>query len=440
MQPDEDENENEDDSSDDDVTGKNNAPDYNQIAMIILKNAIRSIPKNIKFRLKFLDACQQFPDTADLMEYVQTSMASDFANEPESWIARAIYQVEKKKGTSEPEAKRARTTGVDDENDAKDPVLAVLIDAIDTLRTNEMLLQAFRFAEDYRRELEEHEDGDSDVIKQVDDFIDGIWIRAKDGKIKTDSSDLAIEHTHYLLRQGKEDDALRIIKTHCTKKSNPSALTTSVDVSSDAWFLWVSLASSSLKKQAGILKRALQSLPVDKHPDYVAVLLQYFAAQLRMAATIEGENDDTADKNLFVTLQQLMLLAPKTFGDLIIEPGSTGLDFELCDVFEGYKVCLNHFYERRGISGARSVYEAVLFRSTAASVVTEDSADAIRVFVDRCLELEHQHQRQEQTKGTISKSKRRILCKLYDKAIDIFAETPMEESYRKDRNERAVFA
>ena len=456
LRPDEDEdndNDNDDDDeedgSDDDETKMNDASDYNRIAMIVLKNAIRSIPNNIKFRLKFLDACQKFPDTADLMEYVQTSMASDFTDEPESWIARAIYQFEKTKGGNEPNAKRARISGTGDEIDAKDPVLAVLSDAIDTLRTSEMLLQAFRFAEDYRMELEQIENADSDSVEQVDDFINGIWVRARDGIVQTDSSELAIEHTNYLVRQGKAEDALRIIKNHCTTRSRPGASNGAVGASSDAWFLWASLASSSTKKQAGVLNRALQSLPVDKHPDYVAVLLQYFAAQLRVAdpgSGVERGNGDSGEKKLFETLQKLLLLAPKTVGDLVIEPGSTGLDFELRDVFEGYTACLNHFYERRGIAGARSVYEAVLFRSTAASVVTEDSAGPVRGFVDRCLELEHKEQQQQQqqqsppAKATGSKSNQRILCKLYDKAIDIFAETSMEETYRNDRNERVVFA
>mmetsp|Transcript_14580 Transcript_14580/g.33919 ORF Transcript_14580/g.33919 Transcript_14580/m.33919 type:complete len:676 (+) Transcript_14580:169-2196(+) len=440
LRPDENNDEDDSDDNDDNETEQPDDSDYNKIAMIILKNAIRSIPKNIKFRLKFLDACQKFPDTADLMEYVQASMANDFANEPESWIARAFYQVEKAKGADEPSAKRARTSGTEGENDAKDPVLAVLSDAIDTLRTSEMLLQAFRFAEDYRGELEQNENADSDAIEQVDDFIHEIWVKARDGSIPTDSSELAIEHTHYLLRQGKDEDALRIIKAHCTSQSRPVASSAAGIVSSDAWFLWASLASSSPKKQASILKRGLQKLPVDKHPDYVAVLLQYFSSQLRLAAVVGVETGNDTEKNLFDTLQQLLVLAPKTFEDLSIEPGSTGLDFELRDVFEGYTACLDHFYQCRGIAGARSVYEAVLFRSTAASGVTEDRAGPVRGFVDRCLELEHRQQQQEQAKATGSKSKRRILCKLYDKAMDIFAETSIEESYRNDRNERAVFA
>jgi U3 small nucleolar RNA-associated protein 6 len=432
--------------------------DYNKIPMVILRNAIRSIPNNVQFRLKFLDACQEFPDTTDLMDCVQESMASDFADEPESWIARAIYQAETKKtkGTDEPNAKRVKTNNAGDD-ESRDPVIAVLEDAIDALTTSEMILQAFRFAEDYRREAEQQQnddenEGDSDTtIAQIDGFIESIWVKTRGGSINGDQSELAMEQTRYLLRQGKEEDALKTIKNHCTdtKSSRVGECSPS---SAEAWLLWVSLAApSSLKKQKSILKWALQSIPVDQHPDYVVILLQYFAAQLKAAKAQKKKDEDESshdhEKNLFETLQNLLLLTPKTVGDIAIEPGSTGLDFELCDVFEGYEDCLDHFYKRKGIAGARSIYEAVLFRSTAASVVSELSANPIRGFVDRCLALEQQEQQKEvsnQNKSTrastSTKAKRRVLCKLYDKAIYIFEGTPLEESYRHDRNELAVFA
>ena len=427
-------------NSDSDENENENVSDYNKIPMVILRNAIQSIPKNVQFRLKFLDICQQFPDTADFMEYIQASMAIDFGKEPESWIARAIYQAKKQNGTDEPEAKRARTANDGDESDEEDPVLCVLKDAIDTLNTNEMFLQAFRFAEDYRMELEQADDEfPAGSIEQVDEFIDEIWSKTKDESIKGDLSELIMEQTRYLLRQGKEDDALRTIKNYCTLKSSPSAAATAV-VPSEAWLLWASLDASSLKKQTSVLKRALQSIPMDKHPDYVVVLLQYFAAQLRVASEKENENDSNHETNLFQTLQKLLLLAPKTVGNIAIEPESTGLDFEVCDVFEAYKACLNHFYEHKGISGARSIYESVLFRSNATALISEDTVDPIRGFVDRCLELEHEFGKiMSGSISTKTKAKRRTLCKLYDKAIEIFEGTPLEESYRYDRNELAVF-
>jgi len=302
-------------------------------------------------------------------------------------------------------------------------VISVLEDAIDTLPTSEMLLQAFRFTEDYKNDLEHSEEEESNNdISQVDDFIQKLWAKARD----VDSSDLAMEETRYLMRQSKPKEALQTIKQHCTRlKAAPS----------EAWLLWASL-SGSLKKQTSILKHALQRIPIDKHPDYVTILLQYLATQLK---TAKDDDNDDENKNktgaLFETLQNLILLAPKTAGDICVK--DTGLDFELSGIFEGYKACLDHFYETKGIVGARSIYEAVLFRSSVK--LSEETAEALKEFVDRCLELEL-NRKTTSVGPKHSQIQRRVLRKLYDKVIDIFEGTPLEESYRYDRNELAVYA
>lgn len=438
----------ESDSEDDDDDGDDTTTDYNKIPLVILRNAILAIPKSVQFRLKFLDVCQKFPDTTPLMDYVQTSMEADFANEPESWIARAIYQAETKKQNEEegqpPKAKKARTNGKNDadgednEKDNKDPVIAVLEEAIDTLQTSEMLLQAFRFAEDYRKELEQDDDNDttsttdSAAIEKVDEFIRSVWSKAS----SMDSSELVMEQTRYLLTQGQDEEAVQTIKAYCTKSRCSTRTTTTAAAAApvEAWILWTSLVSS-MRKQKSILERALQTIPMDTHPDYVTALLQFFGAQMKT-------KDD--EKALFGTLQKLLLLAPKTVEDIRVG-GTTGLEFELADVFAAYLACLDHFYKHKGIQGARSVYEAVLFRSTAATTLSEDNVDKVQQFVDRCLELEVEQQEDKESNDNNNdnkkkKKERHILRKLYDKAVDIFAGTSLEDSYRKDRNEKAVFA
>ena len=418
LRPDEvSENDDSDDDGDDDDKEIFDASDYNRIPMVILRNAIRSIPDNVRFRLKFLDVCQQFPGTADLMETVQSSMASDFADEPESWIARAMYKAEQHNKTDEPKAKRARTVASenDGEDDTKDPVVAVLENAITTLPTSEMFLQAFRFAEDYMNELEENGDGSAtikDYIEQALGFIDTVWSRSKDESLSVRSPEVAMEETRYLLAKGEKENALRIIKDYCCTTRPRSAF-----VPSEAWLLWASLVpSSSVRKQTSILKRALESTPMDQHPDYVTILLQCFATQLKLASggAEKGERSlgkkDRTEHDLFDSLQKLLLLSPKTVGDLNIENGSTGLGFEFTSVFEGYSACLECFYQKRGISGARSVYEAVLFRSNAASFLSEESVDGIRSFVDRCLELEEESRTTTNHSECMLQKSRDMLC------------------------------
>ncbi|OEU20178.1 U3_assoc_6-domain-containing protein [Fragilariopsis cylindrus CCMP1102] len=380
-------------SDDDHVEGDTH--DYYKIPLVILRNAIVAIPKSIDFRLQFLDICTKFPDTNSLMNYIQNSMNVDFGTtEPKSWIARAIYEVDKQKQDNnnnyEPKSKKARTS---DGNKKVDPVVKVLQEAINAIPTNE---------------------------------------------------------------------AVKIIKAYCTKSrrnGSGSGNGTGNAPPCDAWILWTSLVTP-LRKQKTILERAVRTISMDTHPDYVTVLLQLFGAQMKIM--MMTENDDNHDdeeelllkneKSLFDTLQKIILLAPKTVNDVRVE--GTGLEFELTDVFTAYLACLNFFFFRSsrknnrssstnggrgdgGIQGARSVYESVLFRSTV--TLSNDNVEKVKIFIDRCIKLEQQELLDTTTSIAGKKKKRQHLCGLYDKAVEIFKGTSLEDSYREDRNEQGIF-
>jgi U3 small nucleolar RNA-associated protein 6 len=464
QQDSENDNENNVEGGDGDNNNNNNH-DYYKIPLVIVRNAILAIPNSIHFRLQFLDVCQKFPDTSDLMDYVQDSMSRDFATEPESWIARAVYEAGKKKQQDNnddeeqkllllPKTKKARTTSSsssssndeDEDDDNKDPVVKVLQEAINAIPTSEMLIQAFRFAEDYRNELlsDDNDNDDDDVItsvaavkEEVDGFIRNVWTKAEG----MDSSDLAMEQTHYLLNNNNNnvEEAVKIIKAYCTKsrKTGVGVVAGGTgDAPCDAWILWTSLVAP-LRKQKTVLERAVRTISMDTHPDYVTVLLQLFGAQMKMIDEMDDDDnndDEVNEKSLFNTLQKIILLAPKTVNDVRIE--GTGLEFELTDVFTAYLACLNFFFFRnrsKGIQGARSVYESVLFRSTV--TLSNDNVEKVKIFIDRCIKLEQQ----ELDTNTTGKKKRQYLCKLYDKAVGIFKGTSLEDSYREDRNEKGIF-
>ena len=452
--------------------------DYYKIPLVILRNAIVAIPKSIDFRLQFLDICTKFPDTNSLMNYVQNSMNVDFGTtEPKSWIARAIYEVDKQKQDNnnnyEPKSKKARTS---DGNKKVDPVVKVLQEAINAIPTSEMLIQAFRFAEDYRNEIlllsSDNDDDDNAndvgagasaaVEEEVNGFIRNVWTKAEG----MDSSELVMEQTHYLLNTNNNvDEAVKIIKAYCTKSrrnGSGSGNGTGNAPPCDAWILWTSLVTP-LRKQKTILERAVRTISMDTHPDYVTVLLQLFGAQMKiMMITEDDDNHDDEEelllkneKSLFDTLQKIILLAPKTVNDVRVE--GTGLEFELTDVFTAYLACLNFFFFRSsrknnrssnsstnggrgdgGIQGARSVYESVLFRSTV--TLSNDNVEKVKIFIDRCIKLEQQELLDTTTTSTAGKKKKRQhLCKLYDKAVEIFKGTSLEDSYREDRNEQGFF-
>ena len=47
-------------------------------SQIIFKNAIKAIPDDIQFRLRFVEACRMFPHTKPLEEYIMESVTQDF--------------------------------------------------------------------------------------------------------------------------------------------------------------------------------------------------------------------------------------------------------------------------------------------------------------------------------------------------------------------------
>merc|ERR1712166_1325764 len=135
----------------------------------------------------------------------------------------------------------------DDDTKNKDPVVKVLQEAINAIPTSEMLIQAFRFAEDYRNEilsLSSNDASASAAEEEVNGFIRNVWTKAEG----MDSSDLVMEQTHYLLSNNNKnnvEEAVKIIKAYCTKSRNGNGSGDSAPVPApcDAWILWTSLVT-----------------------------------------------------------------------------------------------------------------------------------------------------------------------------------------------------
>lgn len=409
-----------DDYDDDDDNGNQNDTEHvYKLPLIVFRNAIRAIPDSVHFRLRFMDTCKRFPQTEYLMEVIQDSMKEDFVSEPESWIARALYEAERNgkrsfdvqdgddddveddvncDNSTDPPSKKTKMT---------DSVLAVLEEATEALANDEMFLQVFRFVQDYEKDLKQRETNE-DAMGDVARFIGHLWGKANGHT----SCDLALEHTNYLLNTGFPDKAIETIKDFCTLQKG--------DVTNArVWIRWASLVTEE-SEQRIILERALGALSVDRL-DHFVILLQHFALQL---ANDEGESDET----LYDSLQRLLLLAPKTRDDYelieIIDSLATGTlqSCQFSNVFEASSAYLKHAMDKKGLVAARKVYTCVLFQSTVR--LSESYVDTVQKLVDQCLKMEPD-------------KKRRL--RLYDKAMEIFDGTSLYEKYRADRNEKALF-
>jgi len=64
-------------------------------ARIIIKNAIMAVPHDVRFRLRFVEACGMFPRTGPLEEYVMEGIGRDFGKSVEGWVARISFAEER---------------------------------------------------------------------------------------------------------------------------------------------------------------------------------------------------------------------------------------------------------------------------------------------------------------------------------------------------------
>jgi U3 small nucleolar RNA-associated protein 6 len=405
--------EKDDDEGDDDVdkSGEGGAEALEEdssykIATIVYKNAIQSIPDSIEFRLHFLDTCRKFPDTKSLMNMIQEQVQQDFGSQhPEAWIARAVYEAEKTEtppdettGKTKRPSKKART---------KDPVVAVLEEGMAVFDTIEMKLHAFRFAMRYTFEQEEL--GNRDSVKQSQELAHSI-IKACEGQ--TESPDLALEQVEYFLAQGDTELAIGVLATFCTesKKEVPSTL----------WIRWASLfGEEDHSKAKAVLKRGLGQISLSK-TDHMCVLLQYFGCLLHDKESNKAMLNDT--------FQRILLLAPTAWEVDIVDVSDYWFGMRcLGQAYLGY-LNLASSEESLGPEVARKIYESILFRSTVHLLEDSPNFGYLEAFVDETLRLEE-----------VSKNKVQ-LCRVYDKAIEIFQKTSLAKHYRQRKNDGAVFS
>jgi U3 small nucleolar RNA-associated protein 6 len=369
-----------------------------KIVEVIYKNAIQAISDSIPFRLRLMDTCRRFPETEALMELIQAPLEKDFQTRPEAWLARALFEAERQSKRSENESENDS----DDEDDAsdrppkrartKDEVVAILEKAVETLPNDNMYLQAFRFARNYQNELKIKEKS----VVQIQEYIKNLLELMHEHS----SSELALEHADYLIEIGENIKAEKVLETFCAGKD-------SLDAS--PWIQLAGLTSSSSK--LSVLARALEKIPVSSSVEHMKVLLQFFGCQL-----LEKEDNTT----LFDTFQCILLLAP-SIPEIVVEDIGACESFGLQSVARA-SVRYLEYAATLGLKKARSVYSAVLFSSSI--VVNASNMEDLKEFVEMCVQLE-------------GKDKMRR-TRLFDRAIELFEDTPFEEWFRQQRNDNAA--
>lgn len=376
-----------------DYTGETELEESNyKIAEIIYNNAIQAISDSVTFRLRLMDICRRFPSTEGLMEMIQAPLETDFHSRPEAWLARALYEAGKHSADNADEEEVDTTDRPSKKSRTKDAVVAILEKSVEALPNEDMYLQAFRFARNYQNELRLKGSQDTDVK----DFINHLFTVISGHS----SSALATEHADYLIENGQDIEAQNCLKEFCTMKKSEDA---------SPWIQWAGLSSSDEK--LSILAKALECIPMSNSEDHMKVLLQFFGCQL----SEEAENDV-----LFDTFQRILLLSP-SIPDLIVDDIGACESFGLQSVGQASLKYLEHS-ATLGKKESRKVYSKVLFSSSIS--VNEANVEELQGFVEKCISLE----RKDKTK----------LRRLYDRAVELFRNTPLEDYFRLKRDNDTV--
>ena len=401
------------------------------IPTVVYNNAIKAIPDSVTFRLQFLDMCHMFPDTHGMETHIVETIARDFSENPQAWIARAAFCANKNADkpkqagflingghddgddnaddVDEPTSKRQRT-----DNDAS-PVLTVLEEATKALPTAEMYVLSIQFL---RRHMEQMQQADSHVddSEACNIFIHHLLRDAKE-TLATVSTELVVEEARVLEHEGKLNDAIETLQQFCSSQR---------DVEATVWLQWAKLCAGvkSLQSASSVLHLALERTPLHSKEQMI-ILLELFGALLTEKAETDSERD--GELELAQLFQRMLLL-------------SAGNDTDPFEAVFGINsvavACLQYLrysMPTGGIESARWVYEQVLYRSNYTGR-TSSQLGVMKEFFDECIRLE---------KETKSKKEKQTLGRLYDKAIEFFCDfdPAISDSYRsrRDRDVRYAF-
>lgn len=410
-------------------------------SQIIFKNAIKSIPDNIQFRLRFVETCRMFPQTEQLEQYVMDSVTEDFGGSVEGWVARISYADEGCKKHASKRGKGNQDVGflsVDNEEDESRPTkkarkegdsaLALIDEALGAVPTPSMYLECARFLRmRITSLLEASDDNEIKYLLQANEnsvqsaqrhaeILDGIYSSASENKVS--SSALTLDNASFLLSIGLPAKAEQILAAASRADTADASLQLRwSQVTQRMKNVSMKPSSSSLS----ILRRALKNIPMHNRSSYLMVLTELMNQIMKIGPPSEAVNVEL--KALF---QKMLLVAQ-------------GSDFSKIEEADEEKqnlaaVCLSYFRYTvlNNPSASRSVYTSVLYHSNYGKKCSEMSAaeiQSMKLFYDACIEFETSH-RPNSSKEK-KNSHRRQICKLYESAVSFFSSAQSDSQWRK---------
>lgn len=387
-----------------------------KLPRIIYKNAIKSIPSDVNFRLRFKDQCKLFPQTQNVVQEIMVSVENDFGNVEEAWIARASYGVENegentggflKSSSGSTVGSKRKHEGIDNDKDIM--ALALLEEATESLQTSKMFIESISFARSYIQKICEDNDTESmdeSAMQHVGKIVSFLKKTVKKAeKIDAMSPTLALDCTNVLLELGAPADAVEFITamTDDNKECNRSAM---------CWLRRAEVSArltGNLRSACKILRKAMKIIPLHQvgHREIVSKL---FLNLLLLSTT---KKSSAIEKEISSLYQKVILLCHQRHSD----------DFEGTVTVPALSLAYMQVVSSKGNhQGMRKIYDQLLFSSnyTKTSDKTEAEIIDMRTFFEQCISSE---QIVKKSGLHDKKSQRRTLIRLHDAAFEFFMNT-----------------
>jgi hypothetical protein len=428
---------------------------------IIYKNAIKSIPDSLSFRLRFVETCRMFPGTRELEHHVIESIEEDFGESEEAWVSRICFAEEQMK------KKREKMMGGDDNKVGEQGFLAVPLDdgdedeepvakkrrlivqdtalqlvneALLAVPTAKMYLECARYLQlRIRRLAKSHRSGtESDDDDEQSDDVSYLMNSEKD-------VDLAVQrHVKLLQELYSQAEASNVHSSSLTldrvdflanndeRKKAEGILEQAVntgDTSVKIFLRWANLSremanQGSVPKltSVSILQKGLDVTPIHKRDEFLLLSTELMKQLMSQPRNAKVTNElKSVFQKLLLTSQGLSM------------PGISQTDNEfevevnLAEIFLAY---LQYTIPKGKCTPSdnevvRSIYNDVIFHSNFAKSCLGKSNDellAFKSFFDTCLQFEKTMAAVPEgvSKKNTKKQKKQALSKLYERAIAFF--------------------
>ena len=350
-----------------------------QIPIIIYKNAIKKVPDDVQFRLKFVQICRMYPETDEVEAMIMSTVESDFADDHDAWIERAEY---------------AADVGGD--------VFSILEEATDSVQSEEMYLAAIHFT----KEAAAVDSEALDTQKGVS-FLDRLFEKASEANIS--STEILLEHSRFLISTGDATSAVSLLRAaiHDDRDNGLSKdaqiwleLAQAVQVTSDAGY-------KTQQEPREVLEHAMKKIPI--HDDlYVDIAVSLFRSLLFQPPKSSGAKIQKKIADLF---ERILVLSSDESGHKVCIP-------HLCFAY------LQNSSMTGGICAARKTYERIITKSSALQVYDED-VGAWKTFFDACITIERLDNDHNQKKN---------LRRLLETAVNFFSkckQMPIAQEYKR---------